>query len=100
MNKRISIRTFIVPLFAVSFFSCNGQVQKEDVDAVTFQQHLNKTNVQLLDVRTAEEYEAGHIKAALLANWMNKDEFTDRVKYLAKDKPVLVYCASGLRSGQ
>jgi rhodanese-related sulfurtransferase len=56
--------------------------------------------VQLLDVRTSEEYQAGHIRNALLANWMDQNEFTDRVKYLDKDKPVLVYCASGGRSSK
>ena len=51
----------------------------------------------ILDVRTREEYEDGHIPGAKLIPVqilpMKLDELS---KY--KDKPVLVYCASGGRS--
>jgi len=30
--------------------------------------------MQVLDVRTADEYKSGHINNALQANWLNKDE--------------------------
>jgi rhodanese-related sulfurtransferase/glutaredoxin len=53
---------------------------------------------QLLDVRTAAEYNNGHISKALQADWTNKDQFRDRIKYIDKDKPVYVYCLSGARS--
>jgi rhodanese-related sulfurtransferase len=52
-----------------------------------------------LDVRTAGEYQSGHFKNSLQADWLNKEQFTDRIKYLDKNKPLLVYCASGVRSG-
>jgi len=54
----------------------------------------------VLDVRTPGEYNSGHIKNALLADWTNKSDFNNGVKYLDKSKPVLVYCASGGRSAQ
>jgi len=73
--------------------------QNKDVDPTVFQQHLTKENVQILDVRTTGEYQNGHIKNALLADWTNPDQFKDRVQYLDKSKPVLLYCASGGRSG-
>ena len=56
--------------------------------------------MQILDVRTAGEYQNGHIKNALQADWLQQDQFKDRVQYLDKTKPVLVYCASGGRSGK
>jgi len=65
-----------------------------------FQQKMATPEIQLLDVRTAGEYQSGHLKNSLLADWNNQAEFTRRVKYLDKDKPVLVYCASGVRSAQ
>jgi thiol-disulfide isomerase/thioredoxin len=34
----------------------------------------------------------------LLADWNNKDQFYERVKYVDKDKPVYVYCLAGGRS--
>jgi thioredoxin len=86
-------------IFSILFFGC-ASAQKQDVDVNTFQQHLANSNVQVLDVRTPDEYQSGHIKNAMLANWTSKDEFTDRVKYLDKNKPVLVCCASGGRSSK
>lgn len=82
-------------------FSCSSAAQQvaKDVDANAFQQDLQKPGVQVLDVRTTGEYQNGHIKNAMLADWTNPAQFRDRVQYLDKSKPVLVYCASGGRSG-
>ncbi len=55
-------------------------------------------NIQVLDVRTAEEFRAGYLKGALQADWLNKKEFTDRTKHLDIAKPIYIYCASGVRS--
>jgi len=93
---------YIALLFlTVLLISCSSTAQSinKDVDAATFEQDLNKENVQILDVRTAGEYQNGHIKNALLADWTNPAQFKDRIQYLDKSKPVLVYCASGGRSG-
>lgn len=74
--------------------------QQKDVTATTFEQHISLPNAQLLDVRTPGEFKEGHIKNALQADWTSQEQFKERVKYLDKNKPVLVYCASGGRSGQ
>jgi thioredoxin len=100
MSKKFSIKTILSSCLAFILFSCNAPAQNKNVDASTFQQHLSNNDVQLLDVRTMDEYSSGHIKNALLANWMDKEEFTQHVQYLDKEKPVLVYCASGGRSSQ
>ena len=81
-------------------FSCNAPAQNQNVNAEKFQQHATAPGVQILDVRTTGEYQNGHIKNALQADWLQQDQFKDRVKYLDKSKPVLVYCASGGRSGK
>ena len=49
-------------------------------------------------MRTASEYQSGHLKKALQANWNNQTEFQERTKALDKSKPVYVYCLSGIRS--
>ena len=48
----------------------------------------------LLDVRTSEEYQAGH-----LAGSMNipVDELRERLEELPEDKEIWVYCQVGLR---
>jgi len=63
-----------------------------------FEKEIMKNNIQILDVRTAGEFKNGHIKNALLANWNNKEEFSDRVAYIDKEKPVFIYCLAGFRS--
>jgi rhodanese-related sulfurtransferase len=57
-------------------------------------------NIQVLDVRTAEEYQSGHLKNVLQADWLDKAQFEDRIQYLNKNIPTLIYCASGVRSEQ
>jgi rhodanese-related sulfurtransferase len=79
--------------------SCNSQAQQVNLPVPEFESAINKSNVQVLDVRTAAEYESGHLKAAFLADWNNETQFRDRVKSLDKTKPVYVYCLSGGRSG-
>lgn len=57
-------------------------------------------NVQILDVRTATEFEAGSIPNAMNINVLTED-FTEAVaNRLDKDKPVMVYCKVGGRSAR
>ncbi len=63
-----------------------------------FEKGMSAPKVQLLDVRTSGEYQNAHIKNALLADWVNFDQFKERIQYLAKKEPILIYCASGGRS--
>lgn len=56
--------------------------------------------VQLLDVRTEEEWKEGHLKGAVRADVTEKG-FAEAVKKVTDpDKPVLVYCRSGGRSAR
>ncbi|HRH50549.1 MAG TPA: thioredoxin domain-containing protein [Panacibacter sp.] len=87
-------------LAGIILFSCNAPAQNQNVNAEKFQQHAAEPGVQILDVRTTREYQNGHIKKALQADWLQQDQFKDRIQYLDKTKPVLVYCASGGRSGK
>lgn len=52
---------------------------------------------QLIDVRTPEEFNEGHLKGALNFN-INADDFEKQIATLDIHKPVLVYCLSGGRS--
>ena len=59
----------------------------------------NEKDILIVDVRTAEEYEAGHIRYAI--NY-SLDDISKDVSKLSeyKDKQVIVYCRSGRRSAQ
>ena len=58
-----------------------------------------KDNAVLLDVRTPEEYEEGHIEGAKLIN-INDPSFIAEVDKLDKDKTYYINCRSGARSGR
>ena len=53
----------------------------------------------LIDVRTPEEYQAGHLAHAQNIN-IKSGNFKQQVSKLDKNKPVYLYCRSGNRSGQ
>ena len=57
-------------------------------------------NAFLLDVRTAEEFEEGHIPQATLLDIRQASNFIDGIKLLDVSKNYYVYCRSGLRSAQ
>lgn len=56
-----------------------------------------ESGVIILDVRTKEEFDAGHVKGALL---LPDTEVADKAADLLKDKdaPILIYCRTGRRS--
>ncbi|MFC7337696.1 rhodanese-like domain-containing protein [Haloferula chungangensis] len=55
---------------------------------------------QVLDVRTQEEWDEGHLDGAVRVDF-NEKNFGEKVlKTLDPKKPVLIYCNSGGRSGR
>ena len=68
------------------------------VDAAKFSLAIAAPDAQILDVRTAGEYQSGHIANALQANWLDPREFKNRTQYLDKTKTIYIYCQSGGRS--
>jgi rhodanese-related sulfurtransferase len=68
------------------------------LNAAAYKEAIAAKNIQVLDVRTAAEFNGGHIQNALQANWLDQKEFTDRTQHLDKNLPVYVYCQAGARS--
>ncbi len=89
---------FFVFLFFASISGKGQAVSNSSIGADEFEKLITRNKVQILDVRTAKEFNTGHIKNALQADWTNNTQFTDRVQYIDKDKPVYVYCLVGGRS--
>lgn len=55
--------------------------------------------VTVLDVRTPEEYADGHLKDAVNVNF-NGGDFEAQIAKLDPERPYLVHCAAGGRSGK
>jgi rhodanese-related sulfurtransferase len=91
---------FFISLVACAQNNVNTQntQQTQTISASQFKAAIAKPGVQILDVRTAGEFQSGHIQNALQANWNDAKEFQDRTQHLDKSKPVYVYCQAGGRS--
>ncbi|ULQ57483.1 thioredoxin domain-containing protein [Flavihumibacter rivuli] len=86
-------------LLSLAFNACDSHAQTtKPLSPQAFEEKIKKEKVQVLDVRTADEFRKGHIKGALQADWWNSKEFEDRTQHLDHSVPVMVYCASGGRS--
>jgi len=82
-----------------TFASCQAQPEKTaKISPDEFEKAVSGKNVQILDVRTAGEFKTGHIKNALQADWALQQQFSERVQYVDKHRPVFIYCLVGARS--
>ena len=71
----------------------SGVVKKE-----VFKEIIGLGKVQLVDVRTPEEFLAGHIDKAKNINFNDPNFKQTIATSLNKNKPVAIYCRSGRRS--
>ena len=93
------MRKIIACLLAVfGLTSAYGQKSYEDVDVKEFAELIADSSVIVLDVRTSEEYNEGHIARAINID-IKKDNFITKAKSaLHTDRMLAVYCRSGKRS--
>ena len=66
------------------------------VDVAEFKEFIANPDVQLVDVRTAEEYNAGHIPGSINIDVLKGHE--ELASTLDPERPVALYCRSGRRS--
>lgn len=70
-----------------------------DNNVTQFKDYITEPGVQLVDVRTPEEYADGHIQGAVNINYYDRNFLEECEADLDKSRPVAVYCRSGHRSG-
>lgn len=71
-----------------------------NVNVDEFQSLIADPVMQLLDVRTQEEFDEGHIAGSVLVD-VNDNAFVDKaLSVLDTQRPVAVYCRSGRRSAR
>lgn len=87
--------SFLILVIAFLMTACSQEYTTVGNDE--FSKIISKKNTQLVDVRTPQEYEAGHIPGALNIDVKSAD-FDTRAAKLNKKKTVAVYCRSGVRS--
>ncbi|AUS06037.1 rhodanese-like domain-containing protein [Pseudotamlana carrageenivorans] len=88
-------------LFFISFIlgSCKQMTSDDGVlmAAKQFQMDVSHDFVQLIDVRTPEEFDKGHLEHAINIDFKS-DNFLNNIEKLNSDKPVYIYCRTGKRS--
>jgi thioredoxin len=98
----MKIKLLIYILFGIFLVNCQGKPSAsiQTIEANAFASQLESTNSpQLIDVRTHEEFQEGHIDKAINIDWYDPT-FAAQVSHLDKSKPVFVYCKAGGRSEQ
>lgn len=96
--KKLIILTFV--LLHIAYVSAqekkllSPQEFSKKIDAST-----NDPSIVILDVRTVDEFNTGHIDGALVVDYRS-DDFSKKIKNLDPNKEYLIYCRSGVRSSQ
>ncbi len=95
-------KSALLLLFTLALFSCQ-ETKEGKIEMITPEQVYNAvhsdSSIQLVDVRTVEEYSVSHLQNAQNICVTN-DDFEKKVAGLDKNKPVYVYCQKGGRSAR
>jgi len=102
-RKTLTIATLgiIITFSAILIYYTQTQNLNTEMDYgdITIEQAKSliesKPSLIILDVRTQEEYDSGHIERAIL---IPIDELGNRLDELSKNDELLVYCRTGNRS--
>ena len=87
---------FYITLGTMLFAACAPKFPALTPDE--FEQTIAGPDVQLVDVRTPDEYEQGHIVGAMNIDWKSDTFADDASGMLDKSKTVALYCKGGRRS--
>ena len=96
-----TIKTILALCLVLSFYNCEQETSSE-IKIVTPQEMqtlLELDDVQLVDVRTPEEYKEGFISNSQNIDF-SSPTFDDDITKLDKSKPVILYCKAGGRSAK
>lgn len=92
------IKTIVLVLMTSVLGACAQSADSiRSVDATAFERAIQADSVQVVDVRTADEYAAGHIAHAVNIDVLQL-AFMDSARRLDRHREVYVYCRSGKRS--
>jgi phage shock protein E len=99
MNKTvfISIAILIIGGLIVNPFSSSTDV---DISTEEFKQKLSEERGVIIDVRTKEEFDNGHLTDTDFQYDFLNGEFQDQLGEMDKNRTYYLYCRSGNRSGQ
>ena len=99
MKKIILLGTLLIAGIAAILFYFASQPKFESITVQDFISLIDSVEVNIVDVRTTEEHDKGHIPGTKYNIDVNGDSFVFKsFMLLTKDTPVALYCRSGNRS--
>lgn len=90
------MKKFLSFLIASIPFACSSDFKTLDPDS--FENAIRNSDVQVVDVRTPEEFSSKRIPNSINIDIYNESFIDSALVRLNKDKPVAVYCRTGRRS--
>lgn len=97
---RIFLHTFLL-ISAITLTNAHAEEKAAPAPVKTEQAAKDiAAGIQILDVRTPEEWNEGYIQGAKLVTFPADDFAEKATKALDPEKPVLVYCRGGGRSAK
>jgi len=99
------MRAILLSVSFLALLSCAGPQQSsvpaqvQNLTPGQFKEQRMSRKTMLVDVRTPEEFAAGHLDGALNSDYRG-GAFAEEIKNWDKDKVYYLYCASGNRSGK
>lgn len=95
MKRQLLLATIMVVVLIIT--GCQSKASYENISTKSAKQMIDDKKVEIIDVRSEEEFAAGHIPNAKL---IPLPELNDRLTELNKDQAYLIVCRSGNRSSQ
>lgn len=96
MMKKGKIIALLLTFIGIT--SACGQKGYEDAEVEQFAKLVEDSTVMVLDVRTLEEYSAGHLKRAINIDVKQAEFELSAVSIIPRECTVAIYCRSGRRS--
>lgn len=81
-------------------FNIFSKTTEVNVSIDHFKEMIEKERGIVIDVRTKQEYNAGHLKITDAQYDFLNGEFQDQIENFDKNKTYYLYCRTGNRSGQ
>lgn len=97
MKKVLILIAFFIA--GTTFYNCNKSLKSNAhvISPKEAQTLLQNDSVQLIDIRTLKEFKTSYIEHAQNIDFLSSN-FSEEIKKLDKQKPVIIYCRSGRRS--
>ena len=92
--KSFKMRYFSILILPIFLYSCTKQFEYISVEDFN---NFYDNEFELIDVRTVEEFESGHILGAINIDFLSLD-LLDEINEIATNSNIIIYCRTNNRS--